>query len=84
MRPGAFPNRTGQSLHSSRIGSQRDVLHCLRQVTTALMPGDSLVLFLDREQQVLTSRRIAPDPFCSIGPPIQVVFREALAHGCVA
>jgi DNA repair protein RadC len=80
MRPGAFPNRTGQSLHSSRIGSQRDVLHCLRQVTPALMPGDSLVLFLDREQQVLTYLRLAADPFCPIGPPIQLVFREAFAQ----
>lgn len=84
MWPAAFPDRTGQSLHSSRIGSQRDVLRCLHQATPALTPGESLVLLLDRDQQLLTQIQVAPDPFCPMGPPIQVVFREALAHGCVA
>ena len=44
------------------------------------MPGESLVLFLDREQQVVTYLHMAYDPFCPIGPSIQLVFREAFAR----
>ena len=80
MRPGAVPHRTRTALEGSHIGSPRDVLRCLRHISPALMPGESLVLFLDREQQVLSHLHRAYDPFCPIGPSIQVVFREAFAR----
>jgi hypothetical protein len=80
MRPAAFPDRTGPALQGSCIGSPRDVLRCLHQAKPALLPGDSLVLFLDRDQHVLTHLRLAADPFCPIGPPIPLVFREAFAQ----
>jgi DNA repair protein RadC len=44
------------------------------------MPGESLVLFLNREQQVINHLHLAYDPFCPIGPSIQLVFREAFAR----
>lgn len=80
MRPAALPDQTGPSLRGTHIRSPRDVLHCVRQMPPALMPGESLVLFLDREQQVLTHLHMAYDPFSPIGPPIQLVFQEAFAQ----
>lgn len=80
MRPTAFPNRTGSGIEGSHIGSPRDVLRYLRQITPALMPGESVVLFLDKEQQVLTHLHMAYDPFSPMGPSIQLVFREAFAR----
>ena len=78
MRPAA--DGTGPALEGSHIGSPRDVLRCLQQITPGLMPGESLVLFLDREQQVLTYLHMAYDPFCPIGPSIQNIFRDAFAR----
>jgi len=80
MRPPAIPDRTGSAIHGSHIGSPRDVIRCLHQVTPVLMPGDSLVLFLDREQHVTTHLRVGYDPLCPIGPPIHMIFREAFTQ----
>lgn len=80
MRPAALPDRSRSALQGARIGSPRDVLDCLRQVTPALMPGESVVLFLDRAQQVLTHLHMAYDHFSPIGPSIQLVFRAAFAQ----
>ncbi|HJT20612.1 MAG TPA: JAB domain-containing protein [Nitrospira sp.] len=77
MRPAA--DGTGPALEGSHIGSPRDVLRCLQQITPGLMPSESLVLFLDREHQLLTHLHMAYDPFSPIGPSIPVVFREAFA-----